>query len=85
MKTNRTQNDREMLLYAFRYCITRKSMAIATCTEVLLKLWPELGSYEKEQIINETVHEIKHGATMDSTSREHWRKFLETVGGKYEF
>lgn len=84
MSKRLSQNESEMLLYAFRYAITRNSMAILTCTEELLKKWPELTGYSREQFINEIVHAIKHGTRMDETSRQHWRQFLDTIGGKYD-
>ena len=79
-KIIREGDERELLLYAFRYALTRNSMAIVTVTEALKRAWEHLNEWEKTQYVQEILFELDHGARPDKTSRAHWRKFLKESG-----
>lgn len=73
------RTEREILMYAFRYALTRNSMAILTVTDALKDAWPKLAEWDKNNYIQEILEEFER-STMDSTSKAHWRCFLEEIG-----
>lgn len=56
-----SQFDRDIILYAFRYAITRQTYAGSLMRDKLDEIWPQLDDWDREQIIRE-VFEVQNTA-----------------------
>ena len=47
-KINLLGYERDILIYTFRYCLTRKSYAVSTAIELIIKNWSNLSIFDKK-------------------------------------
>jgi hypothetical protein len=59
------QFDRDIIIYAFRYALTRNSYAPSLMRAKLDEVWSQLENWDKEQIIDEA----------SSVSGEGWKEW----------
>ena len=63
MKTSNQINwkgyDREVLIYTFRYCLTRRSYAVATAIELIQLNWNILSNFDKKLIQKEIIEHFQ--------------------------
>lgn len=52
-KINWKGYDRDILIYMFRYCLTRRSYAVGTATEILQSNWNNINIPDKKLIQKE--------------------------------
>lgn len=76
---------REMLIYAFRYCLGRRSYAVSSCVTVLIRYWDQLPRNDK-QLIHREIYESfrgdRYGMEMD---KDQWKKILRLkLGNRLE-
>ena len=69
--------DEEILIYAFRYCLGRRTYAVSQCVENILKNWDKLSPRSKDLFYSEIKNCDDLGMDMDE--RE-WMKIFN----KYE-
>ena len=55
------KDQREVLIYAFRYALGRMSMSVYTMVEVILDIWDELHQFDKDLIVSEIKEAEKWG------------------------
>ena len=58
--------NEEMIMYAFRYALGRKTYAVSTVTDYLIHFWHRFKLHTREQIVKEIEEAIeKNQAGMD--------------------
>lgn len=74
----RIEDDlREMLIYAFRYCLGRRSYAVSSCVTVLIRYWDQLPQQDRDLICKEILEAFvkkQYGMEMD---KDQWQKVLD--------
>ena len=73
-------DQREVLIYAFRYALGRMSMAVYTMVEVILDCWEDLSQFDKELI----VKEIKEADKWDEIGMDMDKKMWFRIINRYE-
>lgn len=74
--------NENMIIYAFRYALTRKTYAVADCVEYLEKVWHKLPAWTQEQIKNDIVEENRlnpidfDGISIDDCYRKEWKRIF---------
>lgn len=83
MKTSNKINwkgyDRDILIYMFRYCLSRKSYSVATAIEIIQSNWNILSDFDKKLIHKEiTEHfQLYSSAEKYDMDRTAWSVLLE--------
>jgi len=71
------QVDKEVLIFAFRYALGRKSTAVPIVAENLKRNWNKLNDFDRKQIKNDiksAIEQNKAGMKMDI---QIWQEILE--------
>ena len=71
--------DRDVFIYTFRYCLSRRSYAVGTATELLLSNWNILSDFDKKLIQKEIKEhfELYSPAEKYDMDRTIWNVILE--------
>lgn len=71
--------DREVLIYMFRYCLTRRSYSVGTATEILHSNWNILSKFDKKLIQKEIKEhfELYTPAERYDMDKKYWNVILE--------
>ncbi len=71
--------DRDVLIYTFRYCLTRRSYAVGTAIEIIQSNWNILSEFDRKLIQKEiTEHfELYSPAEKYDMDRTAWNVILE--------
>ena len=65
-----------MVVWAFRYCLGRRTYAVSDCVENILAVWPSLSDKTRELIHREALKAIENDqAGMDMDKKE-WQKVI---------
>ncbi len=73
--TNKQLQD-EIIFYAFRYCLGRRTFAVSDMVEYLLNNWNDISKRVRDKITEEITTAIKRNeAGMDCDVRQ-WKKLL---------
>lgn len=72
----KTDNDRLILLGAFRYALGRKTYMVSVLVEELERNWDSLEDYDKTLICKEIKEAIKEKRAGDSCDIESWNRIL---------
>lgn len=69
--------QREVLIYAFRYTLGRRTFAPHTMQQVITEAWPKLTDGSKE-LIKREIREAEHADCLgDECDKRGWLKLLE--------
>ena len=83
MKTSNKINwkgyDRDVFIYMFRYCLSRKSYAVGTATELIQANWNILSDFDKKLIQKEIKEhfQLYSPAEKYDMDRTAWEVLLE--------
>ena len=66
----------ELLLFGFRYALGRRSAAVSSMSERLIKYWDLLPEFTREQIHIDIRHAIQHQISGDDCDVWEWEKVL---------
>jgi len=69
--------DIGIVLYAFRYCLGRRSYAVGDCVDFLIKNWDKLELNLKQIILKEIEEAKKDGDLGMDIDVDQWQKILE--------
>lgn len=71
--------DRDVLIYMFRYCLTRRSYAVGTATEILQSNWNILSNFDKKLIHKEIKEHFELYSNIDGfdMDKKYWNVILE--------
>lgn len=75
--TNEEIND--LIVYAFRYCLGRRTYAVSTFVEIALKHWPAIQGRNRhlmQKEIREALASDSAGMDMD---RQQWQRLLDVA------
>ena len=78
-KINWKGYDREIIIYMFRYCLSRKSYAVATAIEIIQANWNILNDFDRKLIQKEIKEyfELYNPAEKYDMDRTAWKVILE--------
>ena len=78
-KINWKGYDRDVLIYTFRYCLTRRSYAVGTAIEIIQSNWNILSDFDKKLIQKEIKEhfELYNPAEKYDMDRTAWEVLLE--------
>ena len=78
-KINWKGYDREVLIYTFRYCLSRRSYAIGTAIEIIQSNWNILSDFDKKLIQKEIKEhfELHSPAEKYDMDRKVWEVILK--------
>ena len=68
--------DSSILIWAFRYCITRRSYAVGDCVSAILKNWSFINDNDKELIVKEIKESRMYNSKEDYLAKE-WHKIVQ--------
>ena len=68
--------DKEILIFAFRYALGRKSTAVPIVAENLKRNWNKLSEFDKKQIKNEIKSAIKQNKAGMKMDVQIWTEIL---------
>ena len=83
MKTSNKINwkgyDQDILIYTFRYCLTRRSYAVATAIEIIQSNWSVLSEFDRKLIQKEIKEHFQlfSPAEKYDMDRTAWEVILE--------
>ena len=71
--------ERDILIYMFRYCLTRKSYAVATAIELIQSNWNILSNFDKKLIQKEIKEYFELYNNIDGfdMDKKYWNVILE--------
>jgi len=72
-----TKQDQDILFYAFRYALGRKSSVVDTTVSVLISNWDELPASYKHKIKMEIKRDARNVDIVTEYYVEQWQKILE--------
>jgi hypothetical protein len=73
----KNNEQREILIYAFRYALGRMTYSVSTMVEVLDRNWEVLKTHEKELIQREIRFAISNECIGMKCDKEQWQKLLD--------
>ena len=77
-KINWKGYERDVFIYMFRYCLTRRSYAVATATELIQLNWNILSDFDRKLIQKEIKEHFEHSpAEKYDMDRTAWNVVLE--------
>ena len=78
-KINWKGYDRDVLIYMFRYCLTRRSYSVGTAIEIIQANWNILSDFDKKLIHKEIKEhfELYNPAEKYDMDRTAWNVLLE--------
>ena len=65
--------ERDVLIYMFRYCVTRQSYAVGTCVEILESNWNIISIHDRTLIHKEVREMMEWNKGMEVS----WQNILE--------
>ena len=71
-----TPLDPDMILYALRYCLSRRTQAVEICVEYLLKNWEHFTSPTRADIVTE-IKVAMDGVGIPWDKRSQWNRVLK--------
>lgn len=71
-----TYNEETLLVFAFRYALGRRSAAPGIVADELIRRWPDMSVWSRQQIRNETADAIHRGNAGDFCDVVTWQKLL---------
>lgn len=78
MKLDFKEDERDVLIYAFRYALGRRTFASKTMSEVIIANWDKLSEFDKGLFKKEIrEHEKLYGNLGDDCDRSSWYRILE--------
>lgn len=75
-----TPLDSEIVFYAFRYCLGRRTYAVSTCASYLTARWNELEKHDRDRIVKEINEALAEGRAGDPCDVARWQSVLERAG-----
>ena len=79
-----THEQREFMIYAFRYALGRKTYATSTVSNVIRHSWDEITKHDKELIQREIREAIELGLAGDDCDVRSWQSLLHLCTEKIE-
>ena len=71
-----TDEDRNILFFAFRYSLGRRTYAVDIVCDGLKRNWLELREYDRQQIKKEIQEAIDDRNAGDNCDIENWKEIL---------
>jgi hypothetical protein len=71
------EEDEDILFFAFRYALGRRTAAVSIMTTILFNRWKTISQRTRKQIQDEIRHEIAIGKASDDCDIKEWEKLLE--------
>jgi len=68
--------NEDMIMYAFRYALGRKTYATSTVSDYLIEFWHRFKTHTKVQIIKEIEEAIEEGEAGMQCDIDRWKKVL---------
>lgn len=72
-----SREDQDVLFYAFRYALGRKTGVVGFMVELILKRWDKISDRDKRQMKDEIQYAINMDTAGQSCDIEQWKKILE--------
>lgn len=72
----------DVLFYAFRYALGRRTYAVAEVASELRAHAPTLSNKTKLSIIKEIEEQLQHSESMDQGDVKEWQRVIDTFKGK---
>lgn len=69
--------QRDCLIYAFRYALGRMSMSVMTVSQVILDSWSSLSRHDQQLIQREINYAIEHGNAGMACDIARWQMILD--------
>ena len=66
-----------MVMWAFRYALGRRTGAVTDVIYILKMLWDKLSKFTKSQIHREIIHAIEMGTAGANCDIEQWEELLK--------
>lgn len=78
--------DRDVLIYMFRYCLSRRSYAVSTAIEIIQTNWDILSYFDKKLIQREIKEHFELYSPTDKydIDKDAWNVILELSNDKGE-
>jgi hypothetical protein len=78
-KINWKGYDRDILVYMFRYCLSRRSYAVGTAIEIIKANWDVLSEFDKKLIQKEIKEYFELYSNIDGfdMDKKYWNIILE--------
>lgn len=70
------KDQRDFLIYGFRYALKRSSYAVRTVTAAITKAWPQLPEHERRLIQREIREAIETGCYGMECDKQTWERIL---------
>lgn len=71
----------DVLVYAFRYALGRRTGAVIDVVKTLLEVWPQLDSYTQRQMVREIVSAINRCDAGGECDVREWQRILDVAEG----
>lgn len=69
--------QRELLIYAFRYALGRKTYAVSTVANIIKDSWNKLSENDKKLIRREIDEALATGAAGHDMDRQQWQSIMK--------
>jgi len=77
IKDNNIVFNDDMVLYAFRYCLGRRTYVVQDMVSKLIEIWELLGDYAQDIIRRDIISAIEHDRAGDNCDVAEWQKVLD--------
>lgn len=74
--------ERDLIIFAFRYCLFRRTYASTMMASFLQEKWSELEDHDKEKIVEEIREEIHREEPAPGFDYPTWVEFLTKINEK---
>lgn len=78
------KEDEDILFFAFRYALGRRTWAVGMMVDVLKTKWEKISDKTRTQIKGEIQHAIDLGHAGAEPDIEDWKEILELPSGDYK-
>lgn len=68
--------DNDLIIYAFRYALGRRSYVVSDVVSALADLWDKLKYNQKVTIRNEIMRALEENKAGDSIDRDLWKTII---------
>ena len=69
--------DENIIMYAFRYCLGRRTYAVSEMVTVLINSWDKLKPQTQRKIQEEIKEDMDRGNAGDDCDVQDWKKILD--------
>jgi len=76
MNDNLISFNSSIAIYAFRYCLGRKTYAVSDCVDYLIKYWDYFSDIDKQLIHKEIKNAIFDNKIGNDIDKQEWTKIL---------